>query len=97
LAAPALVDALTKLAAQIPLGGALVWPSPIVRGAVYLIVHPSLWEQASELNQAPGTGYHWLFGEQNEYVIQNPLVTAPMWGVTRGGRRALAPGQLHGR
>jgi hypothetical protein len=83
LAAPALVDALTKLAGQIPLGGSLVWPSPIVRGSVYLIVHPSLFDLALSLNQLEGRSHRWLFGEANEYIIQNPLTAAPQWGVTR--------------
>jgi hypothetical protein len=64
-------------------GGAIVWPSPAVRGGLYLIVHPSQFDLALKLNQEVGASYHWLFGEANEYVIQNPLVTAPMWGLTR--------------
>jgi hypothetical protein len=70
LAGPALVDAITKLAAQVPLGASNVWPSPAVRGSLYLIVHPSLFDLALKLNQEEGASYHWLFGEDNRYIVQ---------------------------
>ena len=54
------------------------------RGSVWLIVPNALWDAALKLNQTQGSALFHLFGESNQYVLVNALLTdANDWGVCR--------------
>jgi hypothetical protein len=51
-------------------------------GSLWLTVPNALWDAAYDLNQTDGSALHHLFGETNEFIIVNALLSdANDWGV----------------
>jgi hypothetical protein len=56
-------------------------------GSLWLMVPTALWDSAYKLNQSQSSALFHLFGEDNEFIIINPLLTdANDWGVHRDAR-----------
>ncbi|PYN90173.1 MAG: hypothetical protein DMD89_33965 [Candidatus Rokuibacteriota bacterium] len=69
-------------------------------GSLWLTVPNALWDAAYKLNQTQASALFHLFGEDNEFIIVNPLLTdANDWGIHRDAREveSLRVNFLNGR
>jgi hypothetical protein len=84
LAKAEVVAAISKLVAQTEPGSGEKLGARVQPGSLWLTVPPALWETAYGLNQEVGSSLFHLFGDNNEYVVVNPILSdASDWGVHR--------------
>jgi hypothetical protein len=78
------IAAVLKLLNQTQPGNAEKMGTRVRPGSLWLVVPPALWDTAYKLNQATASALYHLFGDENQNVIINPLLTDTNdWGVHR--------------
>jgi hypothetical protein len=78
------IAAVLKLLNQTQPGNAEKMGTRVRPGSLWLVVPTALWDTAMKLNQTTASALYHLFGEENEYIIVNPLLTdSNDWGVHR--------------
>ena len=81
------IAAVRKLLDQTQVGNNEKMGTRVRPGSLWLMVPPALWDAAYALDQEGSSALFHLFGDQNQYIIVNPLLTdSNDWGVHRDAR-----------
>ena len=78
------IAAVAKLLGQTEAGSGEKLGMRVRPGGIWLVVPTALWDTACKLNQTTGSALFHLFGDNNEYINVNGLLTDTNdWGVYR--------------